>query len=40
LLGCLLIAGLCGGATDSLLVFGIAFVGLLVTGIIAGDIRT
>jgi hypothetical protein len=38
-LGALLVAGLIGGATDSLLVFLMALAALLAAGLHAGDIR-
>jgi len=38
-LGALFVAGLIGGVTESWTVFLIALVGLLVAGVVAGDIR-
>ncbi len=39
LLGCLLVAGLVGGMTSSLMVFVLAFSGLLIVNVVSGDIR-
>ena len=38
-LGALLVAGLIGGVTESWIVFLIALAGILVAGVVAGDIR-
>ena len=38
-LGALVVAGLVGGAAESFAVFAIALAGLLIAGLVSGDIR-